>query len=169
MRGISQVDPAGFVDDFKRQSLWTARLVKSFSDEDLAVRPGEGSMTAADQIQQICASDNFTKSVLSDKQVELSSFERKFDVSTVKTALASIKQMIGEVTEAAQNATPEFWLDKIEPFGPEWRMTRGQIAYLMIDHDAHHRGQLTVYLRVTGKTPPMLYDPVNENEIFEGI
>ncbi len=169
MRGIAQVDPAGFIDDFKRQALWTARLVKSFTNEDLAVRPAEGSMTAADQIHQICASDNFTKSVLSDQQVAHTAFERKFDVTTVKAALGSIKQMIGEVTAAAQSATPEFWQEQIEPFGPEWRMTRGQVAYLMIDHDAHHRGQLTVYLRVAGKTPPTLYDPVNENEIFEGI
>ncbi len=169
MRGVAQVNPAGFCDDFMRQALWTARLVKSFNDDDLKVRPGEGSMTASEQIQQICASDNFTKSVLSDEQVAHSAFERQFDVSTVKAALASIKLMISEVTEAAQKATPEFWLEEIEPFGPEWRMTRGQVAYLMIDHDAHHRGQLTVYLRVAGKTPPMLYDPVNENQIFEGI
>lgn len=169
MRGIAAVDVAGFIADFKLRVLWTARLVREFSDADLALRPAEGSMSTTEQILQICGSSNFLKQVLSSGPVDPTAFRREFDVSTVDKALAAIHQMMGEVEAAAQSMSAEAWTEQIEPFGPEWRMTRGQVAYLMLEHEAHHRGQLTVYLRIAGKTPPVLYHPVDETEIFVGI
>lgn len=169
MRGIAAVDAAGFVADFKLRSLWTARLVREFSDADLALRPAEGSMSTAEQILQICGSNNFLKQVLSSAPVDVSAFRREFDISTVDKALAAIQQMMGEVEAAVQSMPAEAWTEMISPFGPDWSLTRGQVAYLMLEHETHHRGQLTVYLRTAGKTPPVLYHPVDETEIFVGI
>lgn len=169
MRGIQAVDAEGFLADFKLRALWTARLVREFADEDLALRPGEGSMTTGEQIHQVCTSANFLKHVVSTGPVDASAFRREFDVSTVNKALAAISIMMDEVEAAVKAMPAEAWGESIEPFGPDWRLTRGQTAYLMLEHESHHRGQLTVYLRVAGKTPPVLYHPVDETEIFVGI
>lgn len=169
MRGITQVNPTAFRDDFKLRFLWTARLVREFADGDLELRPAQGSLTTAEQIHQICTGNNFLKRVIGTGPVDPSAFARAFNVMTVNEALRSLRGVVGEVEQAIEEMPAEAWNEEIEPFGPDWRMTRGQTAYLMLEHESHHRGQLTVYLRMAGKTPPVLYLPVDENEIFLGI
>jgi len=160
-----------FLKNFKLRALWTARLVRQFNDNDLALRPGEGSMTTLEQIQQICGSNNFLKQILSGGALSPEVFRRDFHITDINSALRAIRTIMDEVLSAGAAMPAERWEEVIEPFGPkpEWRMTRGQAAYAMLDHETHHRGQLTVYLRVAGKTPPVLYNPVDENEIFAGI
>lgn len=169
MKGIASIEPAGFLADFQLRLLWTARLVRQFSDADLSLTPAEGSMTTAQQIHQICTSNNFLSKVLSTQPVDGSAFKREFNVTTVDEALRSLLHISNEVKAALETMPAEAWTQEIEPFGPAWRMTRGQVAYLMMEHEAHHRGQLTVYLRIAGKTPPVLYEPVDETAIFLGI
>ncbi len=53
---------------------------------------------------------------------------------------------------AFRSISPEELDDEVEFFaGP---MTKRQIMHLMHDHLTHHRGQLVVYLRLNGITPP---------------
>lgn len=165
MKGIAQVDPAGFVADFTRSRLWTARVVRQFADADLDITPGPGSMPTRDQIRQVCQSDNFLASVMTDAVPTTAKFQRDYDVSTVAACMKSLRTSLDEVRESITTNTVA-WDEEVEPFGPDWRLSRGQLGYLMIDHEAHHRGQLTVYLRVAGKTPVTLYEPVNE-QIFD--
>ena len=39
------------------------------------------------------------------------------------------------------------------------KRTRGQVLDLMLKHEAHHRGQLSVYLRLAGAKVPSIYGP----------
>lgn len=166
MKGITQVDLEGFLQDYARSRMWTARFVRQFEDKDLSLQPGAGSMETRAQVLQILQSDNFVMSVLKDEVPSVEKFKRDYDVSTVKACLDSLKNGLKEVNQAALEISAEAWAQEVEPFGPEWRLTRGQMAYLMIDHESHHRGQLAVYLRVAGKTPDLLYAPVNE-QVFD--
>lgn len=166
MKGIAQIDVAGFIADYTRSRYWTARIVREFEDKDLALEPGPGSMTTAAQVLQIRQCDNFMLSVLGDDVPTHEAFNKEFDVSSIEACLASLKTGLAEVTALAKTLSADKWKEEVSPFGPEWTLSRGQMSYLMIDHEAHHRGQLTVYLRVAGKTPPVLFAPVDET-IFE--
>ena len=166
MKGIAGIDLDGFIQDYTRSRMWTARFVRQLEDKDLDLKPGAGSMAAREQILQICQSDNFVLSLLQDEVPSTAKFERDFDVSSVKACLDSLKTGLEEVKVAARKAAPEIWQQEVEPFGPDWRLTRCQMADLMIDHESHHRGQLVVYLRVAGKTPELLFAPVSE-QVFD--
>ena len=163
MRGVAQIDPAGFVQDYTRSRMWTARFVRQFDEKDLDLTPGPGSMPTRDQIKQICQSDNFVLSLLNDEVPSSDAFKKEFDVSSLKACMASLKSTLDQVLTAAKGVNAEKWNEVVEPFGPDWKMTRAQLVYLMIDHESHHRGQLAVYLRVAGKTPEMLWNPVDES------
>lgn len=41
-------------------------------------------------------------------------------------------------------------------------LTKGAMLRLLINHQAHHRGQMTVLLRQAGLTVPGLYGPTKE-------
>lgn len=166
MNGVAQVDVKGFVSDYLRARKWTARLLRQFTDEDLSLSPGPGSMALREQFMQICQSDVFVVSLLKDVTPDPSLMHRTFDCDTIAKCMACLKEGLDNVTAAAEAAPGELWQEEVEPFGPAWRATRGQLAYLMIDHESHHRGQITVYLRVAGKTPPIIWEPVPDS-VFE--
>lgn len=163
MHGIAQVNVQGFIRDYIRGRKWTARFVRQFSEEDLGLEPGPGSMPLRDQIQQIRQSDLFLVSLLSDVTPNPALMKQTFDTSSLASCMAFLKEGMDAVVAAAQNAPEELWLEEVEPFGPEWRGTRGQLVYLMVDHETHHRGQITVYLRVAGKTPAVIWEPVPDS------
>jgi uncharacterized damage-inducible protein DinB len=152
-----------FSKDFQLRALRTVRLVRMFEDKDLAFRPAEGSMSTAELIQHICGSHNFTRGLLIEDTVSVELFKKECDVSTVDAAWKSLSLAIHAVVKAAKNVSPAKWAELVEPFGPEFRMSRGDLAYMVIEHEVHHCGQLHVYLRMTGKVPPMLYEPVDES------
>lgn len=160
---MSDITPARFVSDFNTNALRTVRLVRTFTDGDLDLRPGEGSMTTAEQFNHLCACHNFVRGVLEDENPTTELFKKNYDVSSVKAAIASLGESIGQVQSAASRVTHGMWEEKISPFGLDWLMTRGQMVYLMIEHEVHHRGQLTVYARVAGHTPVNLYLPVDDS------
>ncbi|MBX7245474.1 MAG: DinB family protein [Candidatus Sumerlaeaceae bacterium] len=153
---------AEFLKIYPLQALRTARVVRLFEDKDLGLKPGEGSMSTAEQIQHICQSHNFIRGLFEDKVVAMDLFQKPYDVSSVRAAVKSIGEARAEVVRAAKAASDDFLAEQIEPFGPEWKMSRLMLAEVMLDHECHHRGQLTVYARVAGKVPPMVYAPVDE-------
>lgn len=166
MTGFQPTSPADFSRDFESQAYKTARLIRVFDDADMTLRPGPGSMSTAEQINQIISSDNFLKLLAEGSVVDRHGFERSFSINSVRDAIIAVRQMVVEVTTALELCPQETWDEVVEPFGPEYKMTRGQLAYVMLDHESHHRGQLSVYARVAGKVPPLLYDPVGP-EVLE--
>ncbi len=166
MTGFRPTTPEEFIKDFEEQAYKTARLIRILDDADMSLRPGPGSMSTAEQVNQIVSSNNFLKLLAEGSVVDRHGFERSFKINTVADALAAIRQMVAEVTTALELCPQETWDEVVEPFGPGFRMTRGQLAYMMLDHESHHRGQLTVYARIAGKVPPLLYDPVGP-EVLE--
>ena len=159
---FTAVSPQEFLDDYTVRALRTLRLVKLFSNEDLKLRPAEGSMTTAEQINHICASGNFLRGVLSEITISNDWFMKRYDVSSADAALRSLAGVMAEVQQAAESVSTEMWEEVVSPWGPHFTMTRGRLAYLMVEHEVHHTGSLHVYARMAGKVPPMLYHPVDE-------
>jgi uncharacterized damage-inducible protein DinB len=166
MRGVAKVDLEGLKSDYTRAREWTARFVRQFDDKDMDLRPGEGSMPTRDQIKQIRQSDEFVLSLLNDDTPNPGVMKNEFNTDTVASSITALKDGLDKVLEAINGCNPDRLQEKVTPFGPEWEMTRGQWLYLMIDHESHHRGQLVVYLRIAGKTPAVIWEPVNES-VFE--
>lgn len=63
------------------------------------------------------------------------------------------------VTEAA-TLTDEQLLEEVSVFGG--MMPRGQLLRLLIDHQTHHRGQMTVLIRQAGLPVPAIMGPTKE-------
>jgi uncharacterized damage-inducible protein DinB len=45
-------------------------------------------------------------------------------------------------------------------YGEKW--PRGRSAHILIDHQTHHRGQMTVLMRQAGLVVPGIYGPAKE-------
>lgn len=59
-------------------------------------------------------------------------------------------------------------LDDLVPmYGDEWM--KGKILHILLIHQTHHRGQMTVIMRVLGITVPGLYGPSKEEWVSMGL
>lgn len=86
------------------------------------------------------------------------------DPKVVPTEVAVIvegyKNMANQILEAADKLTDEDLLEEV-PF-IQGTMKRGAILRAVIDHQTHHRGQMTVLLRQAGLTVPPVMGPTQE-------
>jgi uncharacterized damage-inducible protein DinB len=70
-----------------------------------------------------------------------------------------------QATEALFNAVTEQWTDEtleetVNFFGRE--MSNGMLLQFLIQHQIHHRGQMTVLMRQAGLAIPGIYGPAKE-------
>jgi uncharacterized damage-inducible protein DinB len=54
-------------------------------------------------------------------------------------------KVLGGLSDEATGQSVDFFQEKL---------TRGTLAFRLLDHAAHHRGQLVIYLRLKGIVPP---------------
>ncbi len=155
-----------FRKKFSIEGLRTQRLARVFEDRDLTVKPAEGSMTVAELLAHIIASRNFLRGVFGEETPTTELFK----IPVASESASSLRRELASSWRAILNAldaTDDHLLaQKISPFGPDWEMSRMEMAELMLEHEIHHRGQLSVYARVAGKIPPDMYAPVTE-EVLE--
>jgi uncharacterized damage-inducible protein DinB len=62
--------------------------------------------------------------------------------------------------QVAENWTDETLLETDNMYGETWK--RGFSLFLLVTHEAHHRGQMTVLMRQAGLTVPGVYGPAKE-------
>jgi uncharacterized damage-inducible protein DinB len=88
----------------------------------------------------------------------------KPDAPVPATAAAIRKAFADSAAELLQQVKSG-WTDKTleiedEMYGEKW--TRGRTGRILIDHQTHHRGQMTVLMRQAGLVVPGVYGPAKE-------
>jgi uncharacterized damage-inducible protein DinB len=85
--------------------------------------------------------------------------------SPVPGKAAEIQKAYAAAADELLNQVKANWTDQTltvedEMYGEKW--PRGQSARILIDHQIHHRGQLTVVMRQAGLQVPGVYGPSKE-------
>ena len=149
------------ISDLQMSEQFFERSTRCLTEEDSSYRPAEGIWTAAQQVAHAAQTVDWF--------IEGAGRPEGFDLDFDKHAVAV--QRITSLTEArkwmanAYENARKFFEGKSEqellrplPPGP----VMGGVPILGIvgaiaDHSAHHRGALTIYSRMLGKTPIMPY------------
>lgn len=96
-------------------------------------------------------------------------------ISDASKEQSDIKKLIEEYKRASESLVKELksnWNDiildeKVPMYGDEWQ--RGVVLSVLIRHQSHHRGQLSVLLRQSGIVIPGMYGPTREEWIAMGL
>ena len=85
---------------------------------------------------------------------------------------AAIADAYEHAAAVVARAVRESWTDAVltetvPMYGQEW--PRGTVLSVLIKHEAHHRGQLTVLMRQAGLTVPGCYGPAREEWAAMGL
>ena len=157
---------AELVQELDQEALATRRTLARIPEDRLAWRPHEKSMTLGQLATHVAT--------LPTVVVELAA-RPAFDVGTPSAQIRASRPEAGSVADllamhdrSVAEATAALSAMDDGVLAVPWRMVRGDrevgaipigalLRTSLFSHWAHHRGQLTVYLRLTGALVPALY------------
>lgn len=148
------------LDTYASETTKTAAVWLHFADADLAYRPHERSSTVDAILRhQLLSERRFFAEFLGTPEPAADRVApTEFAVHAFATRLTALA--VPRLTWLAAQST-EWWLDT-RPFFDVERQ-RVWIFWRRVLHTAHHRTQLTVYLRLLGKPVPSVYGPTADD------
>jgi len=152
-----------YLAELEQEAAKTKRILERIPADKLTWKPHEKSMTLGRLGMHIAELPNWIKST-----VETEGFD--FAKSAYKPLVPDTKEQILEQFERSLTTGVET-LSKVteDELRVTWKATRGeQVVFALprsgmirnnLSHIIHHRGQLSVYLRLLGVPLPNLYGP----------
>ncbi|MBG9784032.1 DinB family protein [Shouchella lehensis] len=147
-----------FIQEWKQESQLTLSVLQSLTDEKLGQAIEEGHNTLGWLGWHLTTSPVFFVGQLG--------LNLNVDLANKQPSSASvIKDSYDRVSKALLNAVEQvnsdaFMEEELEALGAT--LTKGAMLRLLLNHQAHHRGQMIVLLRQAGLTVPGLYGPTKE-------
>ena len=147
-----------FLGDWSRSANGIIQVMESLTDEKLGQAVAEGHSTLGWLGWHLATSPAFFADMVG----------LQLNVPTDNTVphkaadiVHAYKEISGSlVQEVKRNLTDEKMMEKVDKFGQP--TPRGSILRDVIDHQTHHRGQMTVLLRQAGLHVPGVMGPTKE-------
>ena len=157
--------------ELRREAATTRRMLERVPEDKLAWRPHEKSMTLGRLAGHIAELPRLVVSTVTQDEVDFAAGNfRPFTASNVPELLEKFDENIAAAAEALGGQPDEHLLKT-------WRLRRGEqvifelprVAVLRsmgLNHIIHHRGQLSVYLRLLDVPLPSIYGPTADAPMF---
>lgn len=149
-----------FVHAWEKESAATQRIMEALTDASLAQPIADGHRTLGRIAWHIVLSvpEMMEKTGLSIKAVDCE--------APVPARAAAIGHSYAAVARELLEQIKIHWTDQTlkivdDMYGEPW--PRGLTAQVLVDHQTHHRGQMTVLMRQAGLKVPGIYGPSMED------
>ncbi|MDY0396189.1 DinB family protein [Virgibacillus halophilus] len=150
-----------FLSDWDEAAKGTTQALQAFRDEKLDQAIVEGHNTLRWLGWHLATSPAFFAG-LTGLDVEAAKQEENVPGESEKM-VAAYKKIADDIHhEAEKKLTDEKMAETVEAFGQQ--VPRGAILRKLIDHQTHHRGQITVLLRQAGLHVPGVMGPTKEDQ-----
>ena len=158
--------------EIDQEAAATARVLERVPEEHLSWRPHEKSMTLGQLAMHTAGTPGGIAAMLSGDTFEInpkafdnppSAASRQELLDKHTESVAKAKQFLSGLTPQTANATWRMMA------GPNQVMAAPRIAMvraLMLNHWYHHRGQMTVYLRLLNVPVPVVYGRSADESAF---
>lgn len=148
-----------FIREWKYESESTLKVFKNISNEALNKKDHENvrSIAVLSWHITITLSEMLNKAGL---KVE-GPHEHSKPPATIAEIITAYEASAASVTKEVQKSWKDADLnDEVPMYGENWK--KGVVLSVLIRHQAHHRGQLTVLMRQAGLKVPGVYGPSKE-------
>lgn len=155
--------------ELKRESATTRRVLERVPEDQLSWKPHAKSMSLGELALHIAQLPRGIAELLGELSVEVPAVPLR-EATSREELLSAFDQAVA----VAATTIAEWGEDGL---AAEWRLTRDEhtlfalpraavVRTLMLNHSYHHRGQLTVYLRLLGVPVPAVYGPTADENPF---
>ena len=151
---------ADFVQDWQHSSKGTMKVLEAMTDEKLDQAIVEGHNTLRWLAWHLATAQIYFAGLLGLRLK--TSLDPKHSPKTVQEIVDGYKAVNNELLELVKKEfTDEDLVEEVDQHG---RPTpRGEILRTLIDHQTHHRGQMTVLLRQANLKVPGVMGPTKED------
>lgn len=157
--------------EFEQEAENTRKLLNAIPDSALDFKPSEKNWSTGQLASHIAEVYNWYQPTLHDHVMDMAAYKYdKGDISKAANIVAKFEENLKTARQALESATDESLFENwkmvlgsednvIFPDMPRIQVVRG----FLMNHLYHHRGELVVYLRVTGHQVPGLYGPTADD------
>jgi len=151
---IGQTTTADMVKDWERAKAYTKAYLDSMPESGYSLKPTPEMRSFAEQVLHLTdANYGFAAAATGEKSpIAQGASEKATDKSkanVTKLVLAGYDFVITGI----KKLTPAQLNESVKVFG-RFDMTRSMAIAKCFEHQTHHRGQTTVYIRLAGGRPP---------------
>ena len=148
-----------FVNDWKYESAATLKVLNNLTDESLDKKFSDNVRTPGRLAWHITSAVPIT---MNQAGIHMEGPDRNTPAPSRASEIAeTYKNLSAKLPEIiSQNWTDDSLIEKINVFGEDWE--RGKLLSIVVIHQTHHRGQLTVVMRLAGLKVPGVYGPSKE-------
>jgi len=133
----------------------TRRMIAAIPADKLDFRPTADMMTARQLALHLMGNYSFLLSGLGENNWSLEAFRTGGEELTRDELVSSFDALYQEAKEKVKSFPDDAFELRVKPFGVEQKIS--SIVQGIGEHEVHHRGQLTVYLRLMNIKPPEVY------------
>lgn len=155
MVGITKAQStADMVKEWERAKAYTKEYLDAMPESGYALKPTPEMRSFAEQMLHLTdANYGIAAAATGEKSpVSFGESEKATDKSK-----ANVTKMVMDgydfVINAVRKMSAAQLTEKIKLFD-RFELTRGEAVAKLFEHQTHHRGQTTVYIRLAGATPP---------------
>ncbi len=157
---ISKQDILAF---YKKELTTTAKVLRAVPESQLDFKPHDRSGTIKDLFRTLVAGLIMNLSFLKGEEpVDTMKHIPEFDF--VAEAVGTFETKSQEFMDALEATSEEDLLLPMSMWGME--STRAELIFMIMTDMIHHRGQLSVYIRLAGGLVPSIYGPSADDSGF---
>jgi len=148
-----------FHGEFRNHRESTLKILSALSDESLRQRAAEGHRTLGGMAWHIVTSipEMMNRTGLALSSVDAESMPPK----TAAEIVAAYEAAADELEKSVRARWTDASLAQLDDmYGMQW--PRGLTLSILLDHEIHHRGQMTVLMRQAGLKVPGIFGPAKE-------
>ena len=134
----------------------TLKVLQAYPEAKVNLKPAEKSRTAAELAMIFAVEERVLKSLLETGATNLD-FLRPTIPSTIAEIIAAFQQAITANDAVLATLTPQQFDKPVNFYG--LNISLGDALWFELFDHIHHRGQLSVYVRLAGAKLPSIYGP----------
>ena len=147
---------AQFVKDWERAKAYTIDYLNTMPANKYSFKAHDSIRSFAQQMLHLAAANVFFMSNLSDQAMPgwvSFTLEQRSGAQQKDSLMQYMNASYDYAINAVKNSDVSKWGEKKKLFG-RFEETKFAIINKAFEHQSHHRGQTTIYIRLQGITPP---------------
>jgi uncharacterized damage-inducible protein DinB len=161
-----------FLDQLEREAVRTRRALENVPKGKDAWTPHSKSMPLLRLAGLVASMPSWIALIINQNELELSppAGQGQYQQPTVEALVATLDKGVNEGRTALRGTTDDYLLNTRWKLLVQGNVVMEQPRHIVLvdtfSHLAHHRGQLTVYLRLNEQPVPAIYGPSADDKTF---